>query len=113
MFFGTTNIVNNSDEENYVYSGYRIKFDSAVSWDFVNDFSRNVIIFDVDDNSLSHSDNRKNTFSILDEGPSHGINGSVESSENKFSIKFTKANIKLCSSLHYNADNRHLFVNRK
>ena len=29
------------------------------------------------------------------------------------STNFSKANTKLCLSLHYNADNRHLFVNRK
>ena len=31
----------------------------------------------------------------------------------KFSINFSKANTKLCLSLHYNADNSYLFVNGK
>ena len=30
-----------------------------------------------------------------------------------FSITFTKANTRLCLSLHYNADNSYLFVNGK
>ena len=45
------NIVKNSDKEKYVYSRYGITFDSACSWSFNNDFSRNVIIFCVDNSS--------------------------------------------------------------
>ena len=30
--FGATNVVKNSDKEKYVYSGYGVTFDSAVSW---------------------------------------------------------------------------------
>ena len=37
----------------------------------------------------------------------YGINGSFGLSE--FRINFTKANTKLCLSLHYNADNSYLF----
>ena len=52
--FRITNIANNSDKEKYVYSGYGITFDSAVSWSFDNDFARNVIIFGADNSSSSH-----------------------------------------------------------
>ena len=45
--FGATNIVKNSDKEKHVYSGYRTMFDSAGSWSFDNDFSRNFSIFGV------------------------------------------------------------------
>ena len=34
-------------------------------------------------------------------------------SEKKFSINFSKANTKFCSSLHYNGDNSYFFVNGK
>ena len=57
---GATNIVENSDKEEWVYSGYRIAFEGAGSWSFDNDFDRNVIIFGVDNISSSYSDNRKN-----------------------------------------------------
>ena len=67
--FGATNIVKNSDKEKYVYSGYGITVDTAGSWSFDNDFARNVIIFGVDNSSSSHSDNCKNNFLILGEGP--------------------------------------------
>ena len=108
--FGATNIVKNSDKEKYVYSGYGITFDSGGSWSD-NDFARNVVIFGVDNSSASHSDNRKNNFLILGEGPSFGINGSFRSPEKKFSINFTKANTNFSLSLHYNDDNSYLFVN--
>ena len=38
--FGATNIVKNSDKEKHVYSGYRIKFDSAGFWSFDNDSAK-------------------------------------------------------------------------
>ena len=108
--FEATNIVKNSDKEKYVYSGYRITFDSACSWSFDDYFARNVIIFGVDNNSSSHSDNHKNNFLILGEGPTYGSFGSTGK---KFNINFTKANTKFCLSLHYHADNSYLFVNGK
>ena len=60
--FGATNIVKISDKEYYVYTGYGIAFDSAVSWSFDNFTARNVIIFGADNISSSHSDNRQNNF---------------------------------------------------
>ena len=62
MIIWSNNIVKNSDKEKYVYSGCRITFDSAGSWSFDNGFARNVIIFGVDNNSSSHSDNTRITF---------------------------------------------------
>ena len=111
--FGATNIVKNSDKEKCVYSGYGITFDSAGSWNFGNNFVRNVIIFDVDNSLSSHFDNRKNKFLILGEDPTYGINGSFGSLEKKFGINFTKGNTKFCLSLHYNADISYLFVDGK
>ena len=104
--FGATNIVKNSDKEKYVYSGYGIKFDSAGSWSFGNDFAGNVVIFGVDNSSSSHADNCKNSFLVLGEGPT--ISGCFGSTEKNFSITFSKANTKFCLSLHYNADNSYV-----
>ena len=49
-------------------------------------------------------------FLILGLGITFGINGSFSVPEKIFSINFTKANTKLCLSLHYNGDNSYLFV---
>ena len=94
-----------------MYSGYGITFDSASSWSFDNDTVRNVVAFDVDNNLSSHSDNLKNNFLMLGEGPSFGINGSFGSPDKKISISFSKGNTKFSLSLYYNADNSYLSVN--
>ena len=111
--FGATNIVANSDKEKFVYSGYGIAFDGKGEWSFGNDTARNVIIFGVDNSSSFHTDNRKTDFLILGEGPTFGINESFGASEKKIYINFSKAKKKFYLSLHYNADNSYLFVNRK
>ena len=58
--FGATNIVKNSDKEMYVYSRFRITFDSACLCSFGNDY------YGVDNSSSSHADdNYNNNFSCL------------------------------------------------
>ena len=52
-----------------MYSGYRIASDGTGSWNFGNDFAKNIVIFDVDNSASSHTDNRKNNFLALGEGP--------------------------------------------
>ena len=94
--FEATNIVKNSDKEKYVYNGYGITFDSADFWSFDNDTARNVIIFDVDNSSSSHSDNQKNDFLVFGKAPTFGINGRFGTPEKKFDINFSNANTKFC-----------------
>ena len=78
-----------------IYSGYGITFDGARSWSFDKGFARNVVIFGFGDNSLSHADNCKNTFLVLGEGLTDGINGNLDSVEKKFIINFSKADKKV------------------
>ena len=77
-FFRAASIVKNSDNEKYVNNGYGIIFDSAFLWSFNNDIARNVIIFTANNSSSSHTDNHKNKFLVLSEGPVFGINGGFE-----------------------------------
>ena len=51
--FGETNIVKNSDKESWIYGGYWIAFDGVGLWNFGNEFAKNVVIFGVDNSSLS------------------------------------------------------------
>ena len=112
LFLATT-IVKNSDKVKYVYNGYGITFDSSGWWSFDNSTARNVIIFGVDNNSLSHPENIKNNFLVLVESPVFRVNGSFSSPEKKVGINFTKASTKFCLSLHYNGNNSYLFAYRK
>ena len=107
------NFIFGAVKEKYVYRGYGITFDSAGSWSFYNDLDRNVIIFDVDNTLSSHSDNRKNNFLVLGDGPTYAINGSFGSSERKFKINFFKVNTKFCLSFHYNFQYSYFFFNGK
>ena len=50
---------------------------------------------------------------MLGEGDTSGINGTFCALEKRFSISFSKAKKKFCSSLHYSDDNNYLFVNEK
>ena len=63
----------NSDENKWMYSGYGIVFDGLGSWNFGNDFTMNFIVFGVYNSSSSHTDNRKNDFLVLGEGPTDYI----------------------------------------
>ena len=81
-----------------MYSGYGTAFDGTGLWSFGYDFARNVVTYAVVNNSLSHSDNLKNVFLVLGEGPTDNINGSIGATEQKFKMK------KLRLSLHYNSD---------
>ena len=69
------------------------------------------MIFDAHDSSSSHTDNGKNNFLVLDEGPTDSINDSAGDAEKRFSVNFTIAKTKLCLSLH--CEDSNLFVNRK
>ena len=68
---GAINILKNSDKEKWVSSGYGIAFDGASYWDFSNGDARNVVLFGVNNSSLSNADNCKNNFLVLGEGPTY------------------------------------------
>ena len=111
--FGATVIVTNNYKEKCAYSGYRKAFDGKGQCSFGNDSARNVIIFEFDNSSSSHTDNLKNEILILGNGQSFGINGSFGASEKKIEINFSNVTTKVSLSLHYNSNNSHLFVNGK
>ena len=99
--FGATNIVKNSNKENYVYSSYRIAFDGKSEWSFGNDPSKNVIVSGVDNSSPSHTDNLSNGFLILGEGDTFGYNESFGGPEKNVILILVKTNF--CLSFHDNS----------
>ena len=80
---------------------------------FGKDFARNFVIFGVDNSSLSHTNNWKNVFLVLGEGPTDDVNGSIGEAQKRFSINLSTVKAQLCSSLHYNDDDSYLFDNGK
>ena len=85
--FSATIIVKTGDEEKMCsYSGYGIviSFDSAGSWNFENDFARNVLFFGFDNNLLSLADNRKNNFLVSSQKWRPNLNVRLGSPEKHF-----------------------------
>ena len=78
--FGATSIVNNSNKEKWMYSGYGIAFDGKGEWSFGNDY---FVILGVDISSSSHADILNNSSLVLGEGDTFGINGSFGAPEKK------------------------------
>ena len=76
---------------------------------FDNFFSKNAVIFDVDNSSSFNSDNRKNKFLVLGEITTDGINDTSGRAEEK--IRFSKEKTKFCLSLHYNGNESYMYVN--
>ena len=88
---GTASVVKNIDKERYVYSGYRITFDSAGSWSLDNEITINFINFGADESSSTYG-NPRNNFSVLVEGHILEIIGRSGSPKKKNGINFGKAN---------------------
>ena len=64
-----------------LHSGCGTAFDCADLWSFDNGFDRNVAIFGVDNSLSNNSDNLKNDFLMLSEGPTSDIDDSVNIAE--------------------------------
>ena len=79
LFFGATNIVKTNDKEKYVHSDYRVAFDGNLVMNLLE-----VLMIEVDNSSLSHTDNLKYEFLILSEVDTFGINRSFGAPERKF-----------------------------
>ena len=110
--------INRKCRQKYVYyNDWGIAFDGKDMWSLIllfwfgNDFARNVVIFDVDNTSSSHTNNQKNNVLVLGEGPTKAINDSICAAE-KTTVNFSKAKTKFCLSLHYNDVKSFLYVNK-
>ena len=113
MLFWCDEIIKHSNRRKFGYSGYGKEFNRKGLSSFGNGFARNVVSFGVDKSSSSHAHNCKNKFFVLRGGPTNHVNGSAGAAEKKFSVDFSRAETKVCLSLHYNRENSYLFVNGK
>ena len=88
--FGTVKLTRNGEKSRYTYNGWWIAFDREGFWSFDNDSAKKIVIFGVDTSSLSHTDNQKNNFLVLGEGPTPGINDSTGATEKKLILTLVK-----------------------
>ena len=106
--FGTAKLVRNTLKNKLTYKGLGIAFDGEGSCSFGNGFASNVVIFGIDNSSSFHTDNWKNRFLVLGEGPPQSINDSTGASEKKMLL----APVEFCLSLHYHGDESYFYVNQ-
>ena len=99
-FFGTDKLTRNLFKSKFTYNGQVAAFDGAGSCCFGNQFARKTVIFRIGNSSSSHTDNIKNNYSVLGEGPIDGINGKAGTGEVKCSINSTKATPKSSLNLY-------------
>ena len=69
-----------------MYSSYGLAFDGKGERSFGNDTAKNVIIFEVDESSASHTGNLKNGLLMLVEGPTFSIKGRSGASGKKIDM---------------------------
>ena len=112
--FGSIQITKNVDTSKYEYKGYGICFDEGGTFSKGNITNgRNVLIFGVHENSLTHANNKANNIFVMGDGFVQGINDTTLYAEKLYSQNFTQPNEKFVLSLHYNNNDSYLFINGK
>ena len=114
LFGGVKITKNAADTSKHKYERYRICFDEGGTFSIGNiNNGRNVLIFGVHENSVTHSNNKANNIYIIGDGFVQGINDTTLYAEKIYSQNFTAVHKRFLLSLHYNGDNSYLFVNGK
>ena len=114
LFGGVKITKNATDTSKHKYEGYGICFDEGGTFSIGNiNNGRNVLIFGVHENSVTHSNNKANNIYIIGDGFVQGINDTTLYAEKIYSHNFTAVNKRFLLSLHYNGDNSYLFGNGK
>ena len=91
----------NADTNKYFYSGYGISFDTRRKFSLSDDrvFGKNAIIFDIDNSSSTHFDNRNKYILNLGKGPTKVLDDNTLTAEDEYSISFSEQDKKKCLSL--------------
>ena len=115
FLFGSIKIIKNKNPDNYVYSGFGIRFDSKSTFrnsDGTN--AHNVIILGADSSQSIHNGDRlAGNVLILGKDLIQKINKQTLYADHTFPTNFTVTDKKFCLSLHYDRLISRLFVNAK
>ena len=114
LFSGVKITKNSTDTSKHKYEGYGICFDEGGTFSKSGtNNGRNVRIFGVHENSLTHANNKANNIFVMGNFIVQGINDTTLYAEKLYTQNFTAPDKKFVLSLHYNGDNSYLFVNGK
>ena len=110
--FGAVEVTSNFDDvDKYLYNGYGIGFGSRGSFTYPSEgHGRNVIIFEADLSSSTHTNSKTKNILVLSKDFAQGLENITIYAEKMYSTNFTIDNKTFCFSLHYNGDNSYLFV---
>ena len=109
--FGVMQVIKNADTRKYKYKGYGICFDEGGIFSKGNiNNGKNVLMFGVDESSLTHSNNKANNIYLMGDLFVQGINDTTLYVEKIYSQNFTQPNKKFVLSLHYNNYDDSLFI---
>ena len=118
--FGAMQITKDAtDNSKSDYKGYGICFDERSQFGHTiteggfthTTNGRNVLIFEAGMSFSVHATNRENNIYLMGEGLTQGIHDNTLYVEKNYYRNFTDSGKKLVLSLHYNGDDRYLFVN--
>ena len=105
-------ITKNADISKYECKVYGICFDESGTFSKGNITNgRNVLIFGVHENSLTHANNKANNIFVMGDGFVQGINDTTLYAEKIYSQNFTQP--KFVLSLHYDNNYSYLLINCK
>ena len=71
---------------------------------------KNVIVFLVDMTSFVHIDKQQKNNSIVVKSSTQGLDYTTLTADTQYLINFSRSNVKLSLSVHYNGSNSFLFV---
>ena len=112
--FGSIQITKNADTSKHEYKGYGICFDEGGTFSKGNITNgRNVLIFGLHENSLTHANNKANNKFVMGDGFVQGINDTTLYAEKIYSQNFTQPNKKFVLSLHYDNNDIYLLMVNK
>ena len=114
LFGGVKITKDRTDTSKHKYEGYGICFDKGGTFSKggINN-GRNVMIFGVNEDSLTHANNKASSIFVTGDFIVQGINDTTLYAEKICSQNFTAPDKKFVLSVHYNGDNSYLFVNGK
>ena len=114
LFGGVKITKDATDTSKHKYEGYGICFDEGGTFSKGNiSNGKNVLVFEVHENSLVHKNNKANNIYIMGDLFVQGINDTTLYAEKLYSQNFTEVNKKFVLSLHYNGEYSYLFISGK
>ena len=105
---GTAGLTKNANLDKNFYSGYGIGFHSLSLFSVpIFYWVKNIVIFEVDNNTSTHIDNKEKYKSVLGKGPTQGLGDTTITAE----AEYSEDHKENCLSLHYSGSNNFLFAN--